>query len=91
VSLRPANFVSDKSTAYVQRLYAMALLAALGGLFFLYVGDLWMTGASVALSVGGALLAWGAEHRREPVRWGGYAAVGVAVALLVIDTIRDFV
>jgi uncharacterized membrane protein (UPF0136 family) len=82
--------VSDKATAYVQRLYAMALLAALGGLFFLYVRDLWMTGASLALSVGGALLAWGAEHRRESVRWGGYAAVGVAVALLIIDTLRDY-
>lgn len=82
--------MSDTATAYVQRLYAVALLAALGGLFFLYVQDLWMTGASLALSVGGALLAWGAEHRREPVRWGGYAAVGVAVALLIIDTLRDF-
>jgi hypothetical protein len=83
--------VTDETTAYVHRLYMMALLAALGGLFFLYMGDLWMTGASLALSVGGGLLAWGGEHRHEPVRWGGYAAVGVAVALLIIDTIRDFV
>ncbi len=83
--------MSDESTAYVQRLYLMALLAGLGGLFFLYVGDLWMTGASLALSLGGALLGWGGEHRREPVRWVGYAAVGAAVALLIIDTIRDFV
>ncbi len=83
--------MSDESTAYVQRLYLMALLAGLGGLFFLYVGDVWMTGASLALSLGGALLGWGSEHRREPVRWVGYAAVGAAVALLIIDTLRDFV
>lgn len=82
--------MSDDVDAYVRRLYVGALIAALGGVFFLYVRDLWMTGASLALSVGSALLAWGAEHRHEPVRWGGYAAVGVAVALLIIDTIRDF-
>lgn len=81
--------MSDDTKAYVQRLYAVALVTALGGLFFLYVRDLWMTGASVALSIGSALLAWGAEHRRESVRWGGYAAIGVAVALLIIDTLRD--
>lgn len=82
--------MSDESDAYIRRLYVGALIAALAGLFFLYVRDLWMTGASLALSVGSALLAWGAEHRREPVRWGGYAAVGVAVALLIIDTLRDY-
>ncbi|MFP4227493.1 MAG: hypothetical protein ACLFTE_01545 [Salinivenus sp.] len=75
--------------ADVRRLYGVALVAGLGGLFFLFVQDYWMTGASLALSVGGALLAWGTEHRRVPVRGLGYAGVGVALALLIIDTIRD--
>ncbi|MFO8099739.1 MAG: hypothetical protein R6T83_08995 [Salinibacter sp.] len=73
----------------VRRLYGVALVAGLGGLFFVFMHDYWMTGASLALSVGGALLAWGTEHRHEPVRWLGYAGVGVALALLIIDTLRD--
>jgi len=77
--------------ADVRRLYGVALVAAIGGLFFLAFRDYWMTGASGALSLGGALLAWGTEHRRTPVRWVGYASIGGALALLIIDTLRDFV
>jgi len=75
----------------VRRLYGVALMAGFGGLFFLFVGDLWMTGASLALSVGGALLAWGTERRAELARSVGYACVGTALALLLIDTLQTYV
>lgn len=74
-----------------RRLYAAALVAALGGLFFLFVGDPWMGGTSLFLSVGCALLAWGRERRAAPLQWGGYTCIGVALALLIIDTLQTYV
>jgi len=77
--------------ARVRWLYGVALITALGGLFFLFVRDFWMTGASLALSVGSAMLAWGTEWGSKAARWGGYACMGAAAALLIIDALQSYV
>jgi hypothetical protein len=68
--------------------YSVALLAAAGGLLFLAMGDVRMMGASLVLSIGAALVV--ESRTRGPIwQYAGYALVGLAAALLVIDTVLD--
>ena len=82
------------------RRYGVALVVALSGLFFALIGDFWMAGTSLALSVGSALLSWstarvGADGETgDATTWArllGYACIGVAAGLLLIDVLRDWV
>lgn len=91
---------NDTDVPASARRYGVALVVALSGLFFVLVGDLWMAGTALALSVGSALLSWSAAHADPDApaddsgtwaTWAqllGYASVGIGAGLLVIDVLR---
>jgi hypothetical protein len=74
----------------VSRIYTGATAAGVAGLFFLLMGATWMAGASLVLSVGSGLLAWGVERRSRVARWAGYAGIGAAFGMLLIDTLQAY-
>jgi hypothetical protein len=74
----------------VSRIYTGAIVAGVAGLFFLLMGATWMAGASLVLSIGSGLLAWGVERRSHVARWVGYVGIGAAFGMLLIDTLQTY-